>query len=95
MQIPGVDFTEKFSPVATDTSIRIVIALILFFWDSHGWRARGLDIEAAFLEGFLQKKYYLEPPKMLVSLGFMTEEEHKDYCIELQKGMYGQVDAAL
>ena len=36
MQIPGVDFTEKFSPAATDTSIRIVIALILFFWDSHG-----------------------------------------------------------
>ena len=50
-----MDFTEKFSPVATDTSIRIVIALILFFWDSHGLRARGLDIEAAFLQGLLQK----------------------------------------
>ena len=27
MQIPGVDFTEKFSPVATDSSIRIVFGL--------------------------------------------------------------------
>ena len=53
IQIPGVDFTEKFSSVATDTSIRIVITLILFFWDSHGWKARGLDNKAAFLEGLL------------------------------------------
>ena len=75
MQIPGVDFTEKFSPIATDTSIRIVIALILFFWDSHGWRARGIDIEAAFLESFLQKKYYLEPSFILVLLKFMTTQE--------------------
>ena len=59
MQIPCVNYTEECSPVATDTSIRIVIALILFFWDSEGWRARGLDVEAAFLEGKLQKKYYL------------------------------------
>jgi len=54
-----------------------------------------LDVEAAFLEGKLQKKYYLEPPEMLVLLGFMTIEELNSYCIELQKGMYGQVDAAL
>ena len=53
MQIPDVDFMEKFSLVATDTSIRIFIALILFFWDSHGWRARGVDIEVVFLEGLL------------------------------------------
>lgn len=94
-QIPGVDFTEKFSPVATDTSIRIVIALILYFWDSHGSRAKGIDIEAAFLEGDLNKKYYLDPPNILVELGFMTYEEWEEYCIELQKGMYGQVDTAL
>ena len=95
MQIPGVDFTERFSPVATDTSNRIVLALILFFWDSHGWRPRGIDIEAAFLEGDLDKPYYLEPPYILVLLGFMTEKEFIEYCIELQKGMYGQCDAAL
>ena len=95
MQIPGVDYTEKFSPVATDTSIRIVLALILYYWESEGWRPQGIDIEAAFLEGILDKKYYLEPPKILISLGFLTEEEHGRVCIELQKGMYGQVDAAL
>ena len=36
MQIPGVDFTEKFSPVANDSSIRLVFALVLYYYDSHG-----------------------------------------------------------
>ena len=50
MQIPGVDYTEKFSPVANDTSVRIVFALVLYYYDSHGWRTKRLDVEAAFLE---------------------------------------------
>ena len=29
MQVPGVDYTESFSPVALDTSIRIMIGLTL------------------------------------------------------------------
>jgi len=32
---------------------------------------------------------------MLVWLGFLTIEEFNTHCIELQNGMYGQVDAAL
>jgi len=55
MQIPGVDYTEKFSPVACDTSIRIVLALVLYYYDSHGWRAQSMDVEAAFLEGELDR----------------------------------------
>ena len=31
MQIPGVDYTESFSPVATDTAIRIVFCLVLYY----------------------------------------------------------------
>jgi len=69
--------------------------LNVFFWDNHGWRVRGLNVEAAFLEGKLQKKYYVEPPDMLKLLGFMTNEDLNSYCIELQNGIYGQVDAAL
>ena len=29
MQMPGVDYTESFSPVATDTGIRMVVATYL------------------------------------------------------------------
>ena len=31
MQVPGVDITESFSPVATDSSIRIVIGISLYY----------------------------------------------------------------
>ena len=95
MQIPGVDFTEKFSPVATNAAILLVVALILFYWDSHGWRAMGLDVEAAFLEGKLAIPMYILIPKIMVTLGFISEEDYEKSCIELGKGMYGNVDAAL
>ena len=31
----------------------------------------------------------------MVELGFMTQDEYDKSCIELQGGMYGNVDAAL
>ena len=54
-----------------------------------------VDIEAAFLEGSLKQKTYIDLPPGLVQLGFMTQEEYDSTCIELQGGMYGNVDAAL
>ena len=44
MQIPGVDYTERNSPVANDTSVRIVFALVLYYYDSHEWRTKRLDM---------------------------------------------------
>ena len=52
MQIPGVDYTEKFSPVATPTSVRAVLGLALWY----RWPCELIDIEAAFLEGKLKSK---------------------------------------
>ena len=34
MQVLGVDFTESFSPVASDTSTRILIVLTLYYGDN-------------------------------------------------------------
>ena len=91
MQIPGVDYTEKFSPVAQPTSVRIVLAMVLWLF----WICELIDIEAAFLEGRLKVNTYIDLPPGLVELGFMTQEEYDEACIELQGGMYGNVDSAL
>jgi hypothetical protein len=32
MQIPGVDYTEYFAPVASDTAIRVIIAMFLYYY---------------------------------------------------------------
>jgi Reverse transcriptase (RNA-dependent DNA polymerase) len=35
MQIPGLDFTESFAPVASDTSIKLVIGIFLYLQNNH------------------------------------------------------------
>ena len=91
MQIPGVDYTEKFSPVAQASSVRMILALVLWFY----WKCELVDVEAAFLEGKLKQPAYIALPPGLVELGFMSQEQYDKSCIELQGGMYGNVDAAL
>ena len=91
MQIPGIDYSEKFSPVAQASSVRLILAMVLWYF----WKCELVDIEAAFLEGKLKQKAYIDLPPGLVELGFMTQEEFDECCIELQGGMYGNVDAAL
>ena len=96
MQIPGVDYTEKFSPVATASSLRIGLALTLHNDnEEEPWVCELVDVEAAFLEGKLKKSTYINIPQGMVELGFMTQTEFEDNCIELLGGMYGNVDAAL
>ena len=94
MMIPGVDFTERFSPVATDASLRIQIAINLKFY-AKGWRTMSLDVEAAVLEPSMDKEMYIEPHPAMVSCGFMTEAQRKETAILLLKSMYGNVDAAI
>ena len=48
MQVPGVDFTESFYPVAPDASTRTLIELTLYYEDDV-WIADICDVEAAFL----------------------------------------------
>ena len=48
VMIPGVDYTESFSPVATDTTIRVGIGVALYR-QGEGWTIELIDIEAAFL----------------------------------------------
>ena len=95
MQIPGVDYTESFSPVATDTAIRILLGLTLFY-ESKGWVCHSYDVEAAFLEPKVDDlEMYLEIPQGVMELGFLTQEEAHTNCILLMNSMYGNVDAAL
>ena len=92
MQIPGVDYTQSFSPVGNDTSVRIIIGLALY---NDEWIIEVIDVEAAFLEGDMERSMFIEWPTGMVHLGFITEEDREQYCIEQLKSMYGNSDAAL
>jgi Reverse transcriptase (RNA-dependent DNA polymerase). len=90
-QIPGIDFTETFSPVANDTSIRVAIAYSLY---KKNWTCHVIDIEAAFLEADLDEVILAEWPEGLRELDYTTKELEEEYCIILlNKAMYGTVQA--
>ena len=74
--IPGVDFTERFSPVATDASLKTQIAINLKNY-KKGWRTQSCDIEAAFLESEMDNVMYIEPHPTMVECGFLTEKQRK------------------
>jgi hypothetical protein len=75
MQIPGVDYTESFSPVATDASARTVIGISLYYI-GHEKALTAIndkrvmevfDVEAAFLNATMgEKKVYITIPEAIV-----------------------------
>jgi len=94
MQVYGIDYNESFSPVTSSSSVRMGIGLTLYF-ENEKWICEVIDIEAEFLEGDIGEPMYIELPEGMVELGFISLEEFEETCDELQKGMFGNVDAAL
>ncbi len=59
-QIPGVDFTDNFSPVANDVTIKLMLLLL---FSNKNWESVMMDIETAFLEGKLDSEIYMKIPE--------------------------------
>ena len=59
MQVPGVDFIESFSPVASYTSTRILIRLNLYH-EEYGLIAELCDVEEALLHPNMEFEMYIK-----------------------------------
>ena len=92
--VPGVDFTERFSPVATDQSLRIQIAINLKY-RNDGWITLSFDVEESFLESDMETEMFIETYPAMLTCGFMTELQLQEIAIQLIKSMYVNVDAAI
>jgi hypothetical protein len=77
-----VDFTESFTPVLNDVSLRLMLISKLI-WNM---KSTVVDIETAFLHGNLDKEIYMDVPKGL-SIG-------PNKKLLLRKTIYGLVQTA-
>ncbi|KAK0570386.1 hypothetical protein LWI29_000343 [Acer saccharum] len=78
-QIEGIDFEETFAPVARLESIRLLLSISCV----HKFKLHQMDVNSAFLNGFLQEEVFVEQPK-----GFV-DAHHPNHVYRLKKALYG------
>ncbi|KAK4385502.1 Retrovirus-related Pol polyprotein from transposon RE2 [Sesamum angolense] len=63
-QLPGIDYTETFAPVARlDTKALIAITA------NKKWKIYQMDVKSAFLNGYINEEIYVEQPQEFIAKG--------------------------
>ena len=55
-QVPSIDYTETFAPVAKMNYICLTLAIAV----AHGWVVHQKDVKGSFLNGDLHEEIYME-----------------------------------
>ena len=87
-QIPGVDFTDNYSPLVNDVTFRVVVARMLI----ENLKGKVVVIDNAFLNGDLEHEIYMKIPEGYDEV--INKDVDEEDCLILQKAIYGLVQAA-
>ena len=82
-QVKDKDYKHTFSPVAKLTTVRVFIALAT----AKGWPLHQLDINNAFLHGFIDEEVYMQPPA-----GY--KKASPTQVCKMQRSLYGLQQAS-
>ena len=58
-QVPGMDYTDTYSPVVRLETIRTILALAV----SQDWEIQQMDVKGAYLNGILKEDVFMEQPE--------------------------------
>ena len=86
-QIPGVDYTDNFAPVAHDVSFRIALARMMV----EKLDSLVMDVETAFLYGDIEEAIFMKSP---VGMEEIDPGSSPEDSYQLKKGIYGLCQAA-
>ena len=86
-QIPGVDSTDNFAPVAHDVSFRIALARMMV----EKLDSLVMNVETAFLYGDIEEEIFMKSP---VGMEEIDPGSSPEECYQLKKGIYGLCQAA-
>nr|GEW05262.1 retrotransposon protein, putative, Ty1-copia subclass [Tanacetum cinerariifolium] len=77
--VDGIDFHKTFSAVIKSTTIRAVLSLAV----TNSWPLHQLDVNNAFLYGYLKEQVYMKQPS-----GFIDPQRPNHVCL-LHRSLYG------
>ena len=83
-QVPGIDFSDIFSPVSKVTSIRLLLSIAAAF----DFEVEQMDVKTTFLHGDLEEEIYMKQPE-----GFAVKGKKELVC-KLKKSLYGLKQSA-
>ena len=86
-QIPEVDYTDNFAPVAQDVSFRIALARMMV----EKLDSLVMDVETAFLYGKIDEEISMKSP---VGMEEIDPGSSSEDCYQLLKGIYSLCEAA-
>ena len=88
-QIPGVDYTDNFAPVAHDVSFRIAWARMMV----EKLDRLVMNVETAFLYGDIEEEIFMKL-KSPVGMDEIDPGSSPEDCYQLKKGINGLCQAA-
>ena len=84
-QKKGIDFDETYAPVTRLSSVRLLLTIAA----AKGYKIAQLDVDSAYLNGFIDKEIYMRQPP-----GFV-DPDHPSKVWLLLKSLYGLKQAAM